>query len=333
MPVKHLQLLLFICIITTACKQQKTKNMAEVVNLLTLKQTDFAPTLENTIPSDKNLIYAPSLLFAWDRVKKMFNVPLTVSSMGTTDIRLLNQSLSYKNSLTEDEYEAKASLSGGVIVAEAFFNKALPFSKTLQPVNNGILFSNVQVKAFGMSTPDFGTTEFTRVLFYKDDDNFILQITPKDTTSQIILVKGLKQVETFADAMQQVGVLTAQGETESSDNKTAWRYKFYDDDSFAVPAIKFNIETNYKTLEGQAIIVGGDKQTIQTAYQRTAFSLDENGAVVESTAASAADSIAAPEHPKKMIFDKPFFIIIKHTNQVNPYFVMKVANAELMKKQ
>lgn len=35
----------------------------------------------------------------------------------------------------------------------------------------------------------------------------------------------------------------------------------------------------------------------------------------------------------KIIFNKPFLIIIKRKNQVNPYFVMKVDNAELLTKK
>lgn len=34
-----------------------------------------------------------------------------------------------------------------------------------------------------------------------------------------------------------------------------------------------------------------------------------------------------------MIFDKPFFIMLKKTNSQNPYFGLWVANTELMTKQ
>lgn len=34
--------------------------------------------------------------------------------------------------------------------------------------------------------------------------------------------------------------------------------------------------------------------------------------------------------PKKLIFDQPFFVLLKRTNSKNPYFAMWVANAELM---
>jgi len=36
--------------------------------------------------------------------------------------------------------------------------------------------------------------------------------------------------------------------------------------------------------------------------------------------------------PRNFIFDKPYYIILKHKNQEHPYFVMKVNNAELMEK-
>jgi hypothetical protein len=323
------RLLLLIVITITACNQPNVADLPEVVSLSKLKQTEFVPTLENDISNNKNVIYAPSFLFAWDKVKQLLNAPVISSGSNSADFSVLNQSNTFKNSLNEDEYEAKATADGG-IVAEAFFNKALPFSKVLQKINSGILFGKTHVKAFGMNTLDHDIEDFIRILFYKNDDNFILQLTPRDTLNQILLVKGLRHIQTLNKAIEQTNALTKQGYQQERSNSEAWKYIFYDSDSFAIPVIRFNIETNYKNLEGQSFTAGGNKQTIQTAYQRTAFSLDENGAVIESQAMASLDSIGGPQHPKRLFFDKPFFIIIKHTGQVNPYFVMRVGNGELM---
>jgi hypothetical protein len=58
--------------------------------------------------------------------------------------------------------------------------------------------------------------------------------------------------------------------------------------------------------------------------------------VVESKAIVVTDSVSVEPiitHPKKMIFDKQFLIIIKRIDKTNPYFVMKVENTELMNKR
>ena len=109
------------------------------------------------------------------------------------------------------------------------------------------------------------------------------------------------------------------------------------EDIFAIPTVKFNIATNYKNIEGQSFSIGDNKKhSVEIAYQRTGFIFNENGAVVESEAVVAVDSASvAPiiTHPKKMIFDKPFLIIIKRADKTNPYFVMKVANVELLTRK
>ena len=114
----------------------------------------------------------------------------------------------------------------------------------------------------------------------------------------------------------------------------SWRYEITREDIFAIPVIKFNIDTDYKRIQKQKFITKDNvSHEVVAAYQRTGFILNENGAVVESEAVAVADSSAAVvalPKPKKMIFDKPFLIIVKRVDQKNPYFVMKVNNAELL---
>ena len=104
--------------------------------------------------------------------------------------------------------------------------------------------------------------------------------------------------------------------------------------NFYIPVISFNIKTNFRGLEGQAFVTqDGKRHSIEEAYQRTGFILNEKGAVIESEAYSTVDSVGiAPEppHPKRMIFNKPFYVLMKRIDQQNPYFVMKVENAELL---
>ena len=37
--------------------------------------------------------------------------------------------------------------------------------------------------------------------------------------------------------------------------------------------------------------------------------------------------------PKKLVFDKPFLILLKRTNAKNPYFGLWTTNTELMTKE
>lgn len=69
------------------------------------------------------------------------------------------------------------------------------------------------------------------------------------------------------------------------------------------------------------------------AYQRIIFELNEAGARIDSESrivVEDVDSNAVVKHPKRLVLDKPFFIIMKKKSSLNPYFVMYVRNAELM---
>ena len=308
-----------------------------VTGLDNLKQTDFVITLENSISENKNIIYAPAFLYAWNKIREELRSPVMVGSTNSADFNLLNRSMSYQNSLTDNEYSVTAEIADGAIIARAFFNKTLPFETKLQILDDPISFDTAKVSAFGMYYYSEDAIKFTQILYYKDDNNFILKLVPKDRQHEIILVKGLDKYQTLKDAIKFTNDLVARGKQERADNRLLWKYQIVHEDIFAIPAIKFNIATYYKNIEGQDFLTSDNKKhSVEEAYQRTGFIFNENGAVVESKAVVAVDSASAASvitHPKKMIFDKPFLIIIKRADKTNPYFVMKVANAELLTRK
>jgi hypothetical protein len=61
------------------------------------------------------------------------------------------------------------------------------------------------------------------------------------------------------------------------------------------------------------------------------------GADIESEAEVEVTEEVEEEHekpkPKKMIFDKPFLILLKRTDAKNPYFGLWTTNTELMTKE
>lgn len=335
-------LLLTVFIALTSCNFSSKKSepvwsdLPTVTTLDNLKQTDFVTTLENSIPENKNIIYAPAFLYAWDKIKQELKYPIIVGTSNSFDFKLLNQSISHQGSLTDTEYSASAEIVDGAIIAKAFFNKTLPFETKLQALDNPIHFDNTNVSAFGMYYFNEEAVKVAQILYYKDDNNFILKLKPKDKQHEIILVKGVDKYQTLKDAVKLSYDLIDEGIQEHKNTKVSWKYKIVDEDVFAIPVIKFNIATHYKNLEGQIFTTNDNKKhSFQEAYQRTGFILNEDGAVVESEAVLVLDSAsAAPAtHPKKMIFDKPFLIIVKQTDKTNPFFVMKVENTELLTRK
>jgi hypothetical protein len=327
--------------ILNSCNENERKResiwaeLPEVTSLDSLKHTQFAITLENPILENKNVIYAPAFLFAWDALKKELKTPFDLIAPLSNDFKLLNESKSYENSLKPDEYDVNVLRKDGRISAYAYFNKTLPFPHKLEKLEEPIVFGNTKVHAFGMKYYDYLSVEFTNILYYKNDDNFILKFSPKNEHHEIILVKGLDSVSTLADALRKINVLIGSGKQEQKNEDVLWKYIITQHDIFSIPVIKFNISTQYKTVEKQKFRVGDESYDIDTACQRTGFILNENGAVVESEAflEGAAAESETIQRPKKMIFDKPFYIVIKRIDQVNPYFVMKVDNTELMSEK
>jgi hypothetical protein len=140
----------------------------------------------------------------------------------------------------------------------------------------------------------------------------------------------------LTEAVKQVNELIEKGKIEKKDTNLLWKYYIIEKDVFSIPMLKLNIEKNYKNIENQLFLSGSNSYKIVKAYQRTGFILNENGAAAEGEASMETLSMALAEEniqkPKKLIFDKPFIILMRNIKKSNPYFVMKVDNTELMIK-
>jgi hypothetical protein len=232
------------CTKNNEIKEPVWSDLPTVTNLDSLKQTEFVATLENTITENKNIIYSPTLLFAWDKIKSELNSNITLNKTQSEDFKLLNQSNSYKNSLLESEYTADVKIDGNNISVKTFFNKTLPFPIKLDKLYDSIIFNEKKVASFGMKSFDYEKTTFTKLLYYKSDDEFILKFIPKDSNEEIILSKGLNPTNTLTEAVKQVNELIEKGKIEKKDTNLLWKYYIIEKDVFSIPMLKINIEKN-----------------------------------------------------------------------------------------
>lgn len=97
----------------------------------------------------------------------------------------MNLSKSYKDVLTEDEYETSVEVEGFRIKAKAFFNKSLPFFVPFKKDEKPLQFLNDKVISFGFS----GYHNSAEILYYKNDDDFAIKLFPQDAQHEIILLK------------------------------------------------------------------------------------------------------------------------------------------------
>jgi len=318
-------------------KNPLKQEFPEEVSLDKLKETEFILTLENKLSGSLNSIYAPTMLFAWQEIKDYYKSPIEMSATNSLDFKLINQSKTFQNSLNKGEYETTVNVGAGV-EASAYFKKALPFAIPFHKQDEPLNFNGSKVKSFGLNYPDDQLLDYFQILYYLDQDHFAIKLYPADTSSEIFLAKGINLSGTFTDLLTSTNKWIETGNKEKLTKGKEWRYLFAEKDYLSIPAMKFNIGTNYSTLEGQSFTVASKPHEIVKIYQRTAFVFDEYGAIVESFAAIAVDSAGPPARietptPKKMIFDKPFVIFIKKKNSTNPYFAMNVMNVELMDRK
>ncbi|WP_321424620.1 hypothetical protein [uncultured Bacteroides sp.] len=308
---------------------------APAKNLSEYKKSIFLPTLENKLSPNKNSIYCATLLYAWDELRKEIKPPFQIDKE-LKDLTLLNNSQSFVDALNKGDYKSNTIVKGNNIKVNVEFSKSLPFEIKVEDLYNTLIFKNEKVYCFGIYGSDSCQSKIVEILYYKNDNEFLISLIPKDHAHEIILLKTNDRFNSMAKILSKIENYINLGNYEVRTRKAEWKYTFNEDDNIIIPKIKFNIETNYPTLEGKLFKSNQQSYLIKEAMQRTAFTLDEYGAQIESeseiTTLSAMEEEKEKPQPKHLIFNKPFFIMLKKTHSKNPYFAMWVANSELMIK-
>ena len=312
---------------------------AEEENLSEFERTQFVPTLESPICSDTNAVYCATLLFAWDEVRKIVGTPLSISD-SYRDLNLLNASTSFRGVLKPGEYESSGEVKGDFIFTRASFEKKLPFDFKLRKYEHKLKFDGQKVAAFGVNGDDHEDMKrIVEILYYKNDKNFIIKLKPTDEEHEIVLFKTEKKYRTMAEMATATDSLIQLGKKERAAANKKWKYQFLGDDVVMAPDIDFDISTSYNKLVGNIFEANTETYKILKAWQRTAFKLDEAGAEVKSEAefeivlACIEQEEESKPTPKKMIFDKPFFVMLRRADATNPYFCLYVVNSELLVRE
>jgi hypothetical protein len=319
----------------------KKEDFPGVIEIDSLKETDFVVTMENKFNNSKNFIYTPTILFAWDELKNKLASQKFSTPIKNIEFDLLNNSTSHLNSLSKGEYSIEIKQESEEIEIRTYFQKMLPFEFIMESIDQ-MLFKNKSVKGFGIKYYDKDLVKNIEIINYENDDDFIVKLIPKDKTNEIILIKGDNNSKTFIQVVERLDVKSSEGLLSQNDSELRWKNEFLYNDILEIPKVKFNISKTFKNLEGVRFNDENNKDHVLTkVFQRNGFVLDENGAKAESEAIIAADTTAiSPENlvvkpkpkPKKLIFDKDFYILIKKVNSKNPYFLIRIANTELMEE-
>lgn len=212
------------------------------------------------------------------------------------------------------------------ILAYSFLEKNIEFNYAFENIKDGINYNGVNVKVFGINESNGEAREKlqqqVKILNYKNDENFIISLKGKNEDDEIVLAKIPPQ-DSLSSTLN-YALENSSGEQEMSSR-----------DILKVPILKFNINKQYKELEGKDILNKGfTDYTLASALQRIQFSLTEKGAELKSKAEmyiALGESIQS-NAPKNLVFNKPFLLYMKEKGDNKPYFAMWVDNSDVMMK-
>jgi hypothetical protein len=214
------------------------------------------------------------------------------------------------------------------IVAYACLFKDLRFPVAFERMDDSLTFRGVPVRAFGMANykPAHETMyPQVQILDYRTEDDFIIELKTKSDGDRLILAK-IQPSSTILDTITNIHQRIGQGKHEPAVRA----------DEMIVPRINFDILREYSELQGRRLIttqpdVARDLRLV-SAVQDTDFELNEQGVRLksESHMAFACAKAETPVPTHKMIFDKPFLLLLQRANATQPYFVIWIDNAELL---
>lgn len=316
--------------ILMSCSHKKEeRRFAQEKVLSELKKTEFLLTLDNELSIGKNSIYCATMLFAWDEVRKTIRTPIQIDRK-LNDLTLLNSSNKYLGVLNQEEFSAKSEvIHDSLIEATAEFKKSLPFESKLSSFKDKLFFDNIKVASFGSD----GRNSQISIEYYKNDNNFIIKLLPKDAEHEIILFKPDIIYKSMAQILTDIENKINEGQIDRQQEESKWKFNINDEDEVVIPKLNFNISTNYASLEGNHFKSNKIEFLIKKASQRTALLLDESGTEIKSVGEEVIAEIGIglkKTQIKKMIFDKPFFLLLKRTHTKYPYFGLWITNTELM---
>lgn len=320
---------LFLCICTLACQSPQV-NQIVYDEIPDTGNLHFAPTMQEVLPEDKNSVYAVSFPLAWQIVRQQLGIMGAVNTE-SDDLSRLDGSKTVDKALDDDDYEREIEWDDRLLRVKTKQEVNLTFAPSFEDLPHGLTFDSIRVDAFG--TSGFQNMEYTNrldIAAYRDDDRFALRLRTMEPDHEIYLFKADSVYGTFQQMYTDLReACRHRGES--------WRHQLTDMDAVVIPKINFDQFHRFNQFIKTHFSVMLKKYVIVDASQQVSFSLNQHGVSMKSEAEIIVNDGAYPPDetpaPKHLIFDKPFYILMKKTDMENPYFVLYVADAALMESQ
>ena len=139
---------LYILLIFIGC--QNTRQFPSVVKIDDSVQTGFISCLEKQVEANKNFIYCPTLLYAWNEIKNSINDKIEIDPK-SNDLNLLNNSTTFQGALNKKDINNSISFDDSSIFARSYFDLMLPFKFEFYKNNYPMVFDQEKIESFGLN--------------------------------------------------------------------------------------------------------------------------------------------------------------------------------------
>ena len=333
-------------------------------NATDLKATVVSGTLDVPMAPGTNVLWCGTFQLAWNEIGSLIGDDPRLPEPSLL-VDGLNKKSFTKNDLDDASYVALAGLVGdGIherigralrdkfggqarprflpsknltprpqdIVAYAYLFKNLEFPTPFERLDRPLVFGGKEVAAFGMGEfkpGHWAMVPQVMILDYRNENDFVIELKTKSEWDRVILAKtalgssgpGATLAAMVAEVERRA---SAKGEQASLG------------DSLTIPKFNFDLTRRYVELENHPLVsrnpnVAGDL-FILSALQNTRFQMDEKGVKLRSeshiSVGCAAEKRMQPQH--RLIFDRPFLIMLQRDGTASPYFALWVDNPELL---
>lgn len=308
------------------------------------------PSLNGLIIDSLTNIYCSSLQIAWRSLQKnIFKGPILLDrkipwvdflNRDTSSNSLSKEFFSVKSGFGRDsvleefqkdlltrfgyEYRPEIAISDYGIYSFSFIRKELKFeTQLLELIHENLNFnSKAEVTCFGAYSGWPVNTNSARIHDYLSEDDFILQLEVNGELDEIYFAKIKPQItllETYKNVVKRV----------TNNNFSLLSMK----DEIKIPYLNFMVKKEFYDIKNARILNEGYRKYIfDKVIQMIDFDLNESGISVESI--TEIDAVfGGPEQvePRKLIFDKSFFIIMKEKESNDPYLLLWIGNEKFMR--
>lgn len=280
-------------------------------NIDKIKNSVFLNTLNEKVNLDNNSIYTPTLKMAWEELKIVLESSIVKSN--NNDLVSLDNYKFIQYPLSIQEYEKDIKIDGDKINITVEFNKVLPFEEDLYINKNALIFNNKEVCSFSPKN------KWVKLIYFNNEDDFAISITPKDNEHEIVLIKSNFQSE-----------LILKDEIEKVINKSSYDSMKYNEE-IIIPIIEFDLLSKFPNIRSVQLYTEKYPFLLKGIEQKTKFTLNNKGAEVKSIVRIGGLVNCVSQPPRKMEFNKPFIVYIRKKDSKEPYFAMYLANTNHLK--